>query len=266
MADSRTSGLDVEADTTPFNQGLGLMIGILPEWLIAGGLNQASQALMDGNVRKRLRLDCDRYWRFVHRGEWQRVRLQGSPQFPELAGLAFPDIAKQLGKDEWDCYFDILAAAGEHMGSLILIGELFSDEHLAEMISHPLFSLGVDQYSLASSGPLAEAVRNPLAFCGHVHYLSHHVARNHTLSLEEAVRKMTSMPARRFGLEGRGEIRRGHWADVAVLDVDLLNDGATFDDPVRHASGVVHVMVNGQLAVRNGEQTGIRSGRVLSRT
>ncbi|MQA87934.1 MAG: amidohydrolase family protein [Streptosporangiales bacterium] len=120
------------------------------------------------------------------------------------------------------------------MGDLIMVGELFTDEHLAQMVSHPLFSLGVDAYSGSAEGPLARTVTSPLAYCGHVHYLTHHVREKKTLSLEEAIRKMTSMPAKRFGLRGRGALRVGSFADVALLDLERLDDVSTFERPVAY--------------------------------
>jgi len=185
MSASRVAGLDVQADMTPFRHGLGAMTGLLPNWLLADGYRPAAQRLADPLVRSRLRGDCDRYWRFVHKGQWHRVRLQNSPQFPELDGLTFDEIARRRQRDEWDCYFDILAAAGDDMDNLTLVGELFTDEHLAEMLTHPLFSLGVDAYTSVDHGPLSELTANPLPYSGHIHYLTHHVRTNRTLSLED---------------------------------------------------------------------------------
>ena len=88
---------------------------------------------------------------------------------------SFPEISRLLGKSEWECYFDILAASGPAMDSILLIGELFTDEHLAEMISHPLFSLGVDGYTSALDVGLDAISAHPVCFAGHVHYLTHHV-------------------------------------------------------------------------------------------
>jgi N-acyl-D-amino-acid deacylase len=258
-------GLDVLADTTPFRDGLGQMAGILPPWVLADGWEEACKRLRDPMLRERLRHECDRYWRFIHRGEWHRARLQTSPQFPELSGKNFHEIAAILGRDEWDSYFDILAAAGPAIESILLIGELFTDEHLAEMITHPLISLGVDGFTSAVGSPLAEVTAHPVCFAGHVHYLTRHVGELGTLPLEEAIRKMTSMPADHFGLRDRGRIARGCAADLVVLDLDRLEDGSTLDDPVRYVRGVDHVLVNGAQVVADGEHTGALAGVHLHR-
>jgi len=265
VAAARDEGLDVLADTTPMLDGVGQMAGILPPWVLADGAEAACDLLRDRGVRERLRGECDRYWRFIHKGEWHRVRMHSSPQFPELEGLSFPQISELWGKDEWDCYFDILAAAGPALESILLVGRLFTPEHSAEMVRHPLFSLGVDTFTSTVDGELSEAIRHPLAFAGHVHYLTHHVRETGTLTLEEAVRKMTSMPAEHFRLRGRGRIAEGYAADVVVFDYGALDDVSTLDRPLAYARGVEHVLVNGTVVVDGGEHTGARPGTHLPR-
>jgi N-acyl-D-amino-acid deacylase len=266
LSDARGQGLDVQADTTPFLQGVGMMTGLLPGWLLTDGYLTAAQRLADPLVRSRLRGDCDRYWRFVHKGQWERVRLQNSPQFPEYNGLGFLEIARRRRQDVWDTYFDLLAAAGADMGNLIMVGDLFTEEHLAEMVSHPLFSLGVDAYTSTDHGPLSEITASPLPYSGHVHYLTHHVRERKTLSLQEAVRKMSGMPARRFGLRSRGLIREGYFADLVVFDFDRLDSKSTFEHPQVYPDGISLVVVNGEVAVEKGHHTRKRAGRVLRRS
>ncbi len=265
VAAAREGGLDVLADTTPLRDGIGQMAGILPPWVLADGPEAAAELLRDRTVRERLRGDCDRYWRFIHRGEWHRVRVQTAPDFPELEGKSFPAIAELRGTDEWDCLFDILAASGPALESVLMVGELFTDDHLAEMISHPLFSLGVDTFTSRDDGPLADVTRHPLSYAGHVHYLTHHVREQGTLTLEAAIRKMTSMPAEHFGLGDRGRLAPGYAADVVVLDYEELDDVATLAEPVAYAHGVEHVLVNGMVVVDGARHTGARPGRHLAR-
>ncbi|WP_022887338.1 N-acyl-D-amino-acid deacylase family protein [Glaciibacter superstes] len=265
MTAARDRGFDVQADTTPFRQGVGIMTGILPNWLLADGYLTAASRLSDPLVRAKLKEECDRYWRFIQKGQWNRVRLQNSPEFPELNGQRFTDIARRRNQDVWDSYFDILAAAKDNMGNLIMVGDLFTEEHLAEMISHPLFSLGVDAYSSVDHGPLSDITVNPLPYSGHIHYLTHHVRERGTLTLEEAVRKMSGMPAARFGLKGRGLVREGYYADLVVFDFESLRTESTFDHPARYPEGIALVLVNGTIAVDAAGRTSARTGRVLRR-
>jgi N-acyl-D-amino-acid deacylase len=262
---ARAEGLDVLTDTTPYRFGTGMMAGILPGWLFEGGVDLALERLGDPDVRDRLRGDCDRYWRFIHRGDWNRVRLQGSPQFPELNGKTFDGIATVWGKDPWDCYFDILLAAGPKMESMQFIGMLFTEEHMEEMISHPLFCLSADTFSSRIDGPLADVLLHPIPYGGHVYFLTHYVRESGILRLEEAIRKLTSMPAARYGLHDRGVLRRGAAADVVVFDYGRLETTSTLEQPLAYAKGVEWVFVNGVAAVAAGERRPVRSGRVIRR-
>jgi len=261
----RSKGFQVFADMTPLNFGMGQMAAILPPWLRAEGNAKAVEMLRDPKIRSRLKTECDRYWRFIHRGEWDRVRMQNNPAFPEINGLEFTEIAKRWNKEPWDCYFDILAAAGEEMDRVSLVARLFTDEHLRETIGHPLYMLGMDGYSTRIDGELAKKTAFPLHFMGMTYFITHHVREVHTLSLEEAVRKMTGMPATHFRLRDRGLLRKGNYADVVVFDFENLDTVSTIEKPLAYVKGVEHVIVNGVPTVCHGDHTGARAGRNLLR-
>jgi N-acyl-D-amino-acid deacylase len=224
-----------------------------------------AELLGDSSIRARLRTECDRYWRFLHRGEWERVYLQGDHRFPDYAGKNFREIAELTGTDPWDVYFDILRTAGLEMESMQLVGMLFTDEHLAEMIRHPLFSLTADTWSSRIDGPLAEQTRHPICFAGHIHFLTHHTRAMHTLRLEDTIRKLTSMPAAHFRLRDRGLLRPGAFADVVVFDYERLEDGSTLEQPLAYARGVEQVFINGTHVLVDGQHNGLRPGRLLLR-
>lgn len=262
----RESGADVLADMTPYPHGIGLATGLLPAWFLAKGPAEAASSLRSPSVRARLRGDCDRYWRFVDKGQWDRVAIATSPATPDAEGRTVADLADEGGRSPWDVFFDVLEAAGPAMGSVQLMGRLFTPEHVAEAVAHPLFALGVDGFTSRIDGPLARRTRHPLFFTGHTHYIAHHVIRARTLTLEEAVRKMTSMVADHFGVESRGRVRPGAYADLAVLDLDALADQDTFEYTGAYARGVPHVIVNGRVVVQHGEHLGTRAGRLLPRS
>lgn len=262
---ARGEGMQLLTDMTPLTFGIGSMASILPPWVRAEGSERAAEMLREPAIRARLRTDCDRYWRFIHRGEWDRVRMQANPAFPEINGKTFPEISRMWGKDLWDCYFDILAAAGPRMDGIVLVARLFTEEHLREAISHPLFMLVVDGYSTKIDGPLAEQTRYPLHYMGMIHFLTYHVREKHTLRMEEAIRKMTSMPATHFGLKDRGLLRPGYFADVVVFDFEGLEEVSTVEQPLAYACGVEHVLVNGVPVISASEHTGARPGLNLLR-
>ena len=278
QAAREVEGLDVLADTTPFRDGLGAMVGILPPWILAEGWEEACKRLRDPVVRERLPHECDRYWRFIHRGEWDRVRLQASPQYPGLEGKSFPEISRLLGKSEWECYFDILAASGPAMDSILLIGELFTDEHLAEMISHPLFSLGVDGYTSALDVGLDAISAHPVCFAGHVHYLTHHVRELRARPLSDPPRPRAGHAAARGDdpeddEHAGGALRPGRPGTPRARACGRrgrarLRSARRRLDAARSAQyvvGVDEVLVNGTSVVSAGEHTGARPGRHLPR-
>jgi N-acyl-D-amino-acid deacylase len=262
VVSERQRGTDVLADMTPYPQGIGMAAGLLPGWLIDRPPTEAAELLKDREIRDRVRNDSDRYWRFVHRGQWERVRLGVSPTHPEWEGLSFPEIAELHGIDEWDCLFDVLAAAGPDLGSVQLLGQLFTDDHLAEAIAHDHFLLGVDAYTTRRDGPLHARTLHPLFYYGHTHYLAQHVPAG-TLSLEDAVRKMTGMVADHFGIRDRGYLREGAFADVVVFDPAILQSTDTWALPTQYADAARHVWVNGVPVISYATHTGQRPGRFL---
>lgn len=260
---ARAEGLDIQMDCTPYVDGGGNPVAILPPWLTVDGPSKAAERLRDPEVRLRVRADCDRYWAFIQRGDWDRVRIVGSDRHPEIVGLNLLEVAKLWKVDPWDCLFDLFIETLSGAGRISYIGRLFTEAHVAQTIRHPLFSLAVDAATVSTEGPLRDRYMHPLPFAGMVHYLTYWVREKHVLRLEEAIRKMTSMPATRFGLKGRGLLRAGAWADVVVFDYRALDDGATLDNPVAYCKGIEAVFVNGVQVVARGQHTGARPGNIL---
>lgn len=265
LESERRSGVDVLADMTPYPHGIGLAAGLLPDWLLSAGEAAAAEALRDPAVRSRVRADSDRYWRFVHRGRWDRVRLAVSPATPDWEGLVFPEIAAANGTDEWDAYFDVMAAAGGDLGSVQFMGALFEPDHVAEAVGHERFLLGVDGFTSRRDGVLGARTPHPLFFHGSQHFLSHHALRAGTLTLESAVHKMTGAVAAHFGLRDRGRVVAGAFADLVLWDRELLRDTDTFVMPESYATAARHVWVNGTPVVAHGIRTVHRPGTRLER-
>ena len=262
---ARAEGFEVLTDMTPLNYGIGQMAGILPAWLTSMPTDQLKSALLDPVTRSRLREDCDRYWRFIAGGEWDRVRMQNNHAYPEINGMTFPEISRLWNKEPWDCYFDILAAVAPDLDSVVLVSRLFTDEHLVETISNPLYMLVVDGYSTSIDGEVAKHTQFPLHYIGMNWFLTHHVRQNHILSLEEAVRKMTSMPASHFGLKGRGLLREGAVADIAVFDFEHMETPFDLKHPAQYAQGMKHVLVGGTPVLRNEEHLHTTPGKNIRR-
>ncbi len=262
---ARAKGQDIQTDCVGYAEGIGKLAAILPPWVLADGPEQAALKLKDAAVRKRLRTECDRYWRFIHNGDWFRVTMVQDKPFPEIVGKNFEEIAEIWKRDPWECYFDIMAATGAGLDDLIAVSLMFTQEHVTEMVGHPLFSLESDFISSDLNSPLWEALPFKASYGGMIHFLTCHVRENKTLRLEDAIRKMTSMPATHFGLRDRGLVRKGYFADVVVLDYANLVEGGADLPPFEYAKGVEHVIVNGTLVIDQSEHTGARPGRNLLR-
>jgi N-acyl-D-amino-acid deacylase len=256
---------DVLTDMTPLNYGIGQMAGILPQWLTSSPPGALAGMLRDPATRARLRGDCDRYWRFIAGGEWDRVRVQNCLALPELNGMSFPYISAMWNKEPWDCYFDILAAAAPNIGQVVLVSYLFTDEHLKETISNPLYMLVVDGYSTSVDGEAAKYTCFPLHYIGMAWFLTHHVREMGILSFEEAVRKMTSMPAGHFRLGLRGLIAQGYVADICAFDPERLETPFDVTNPAQYTRGMDYVFVRGVPVIDGGEHTGAKPGRNLRR-
>ena len=265
VADARARGADVLADMTPLNFGMGSMAAILPQWFTSSPPETLAGMLMDPSVRARLRGECDRYWRFIAGGEWDRVYMQNCPAIPEINGLSFPAISGLWKKDPWDCYFDILAAAAPDIDKVSLVAYLFTDEHLKETISHPLYMLAVDGYSTSVDGEVSALTRFPLHYIGMAWFLTRHVRESGILTLEEAVRKMTSMAAAHFRLGARGLIARGYAADICVFHPERLETPFDIANPAQYTRGMDYVFVAGVPVLDQGVHTGAVPGRNLRR-
>jgi len=264
LEQAQERGLDVAADCTPYPDGGGNPAAILPDWVTVEGPAQAAEYLSDPAVRADLRTQCDRYWAFIHRGDFHRVRISRSDRSPELVGKNLLQIAGLWGVEPWDVLFDLLARSFRGEDRIGYIGRLFTEEHVAANVQHPLFSLGVDAATVSLDGPTGKTYMHPLPYAGMIHYLTYWVREKNVLPLGCAVHKMTGQPAGRLGLRERGQIRPGWYADVVVFDYEALDDVSTVEQPLAYCKGVEYVLVNGQTVIDGGEHTGARPGRNLT--
>jgi N-acyl-D-amino-acid deacylase len=261
---ARSRGLDVSCDTTSYIAGLGLMAAVLPPWLFDAGPATAADRLGDAVIRDKVKQDCRRYWLMIAEGQWDIVWLGRTTNSMEYFGKSFREIGSLMSKDPMDAYLDILMKEDAGIADAGMFGQVKTPEHLRELMQHPLVSLEADAWTASAEGPLAPMVNHPASFGWTARILGDYVRERGWLRLEEAIKKMTAMPAAKFGLRDRGLLRPGLAADVVVFDQDTIQDNASFDQPAVYPTGVEHVVVNGRLAVDAGRLTGSRSGQVLT--
>ncbi len=196
--------------------------------------------------------------------DWSRIVLLDNELWPEYARRDIASIAAERRQTAAEAICDLLGAAPDALGTLMVIIHCYSEDQQAEAFSHPLCAPGSDATTLAPDGPLAASFFHG-AYTWAAWYLRFMVRERALLSLEEAVKRLTSDPAERVGLRDRGVLRVGAFADIAVLDAAEVRERGTTFEPNQPATGVRHVLVNGAPALADGMLTGRRTGMVLRR-
>jgi N-acyl-D-amino-acid deacylase len=262
---ARKQGHDVQCDMIPYTIGPGLLSTILPTWATQGTVDEVVERLRDPQVRETLKEQSDRYWFLFHYREWDKITLTASRAHPEWIGMTFREIGEETGQDPFDCVYDILADEGEGMDQVWINGVLFSEGDIVEWITDPLFSIASDGFTAKKGSVWRKVANHPNCYGWAPWVIETYVQQLRAMRLEEAVRKMTSMPAARFDLTDRGILRVGMKADVIVFDEEGFSTASTYLEPHVYAEGMEYVFVNGDLALERGKPTGSLNGLVLGR-
>jgi len=246
-------GTDVSADAYPYDASSTFLSALLPGWVRAGGAEALLRRLKEPGTIERLREELKAGLmgeRFI---KWGDVIISSSPSMRELEGLSLVDAARELGVDPLSAVVEVLTA---DKGLTEVIIRAMDPEEVAEVIAHPLVAVGSDGLVI----PEPKGKPHPRSYGTFPRVLGRLVRERKVMSLPEAVRKMTSLPARKFGLLDRGLIRPGMKADIVVFDPIVINDTATYEEPIREPEGVMHVIVNGEPVLMNGEHTSRKPG------
>ncbi|HEV3456498.1 MAG TPA: D-aminoacylase [Thermoanaerobaculia bacterium] len=264
---ARAEGLDVSADQYPWTAGENGLDANLPLWVRDGGPDKLIARLADPAVRARVRAELhkdDRSWENQYQcaggGKGVLIATVVNPALKKYEGQTVADIAKAEGKDEVDVIMDLVAADRAHTSNIIFI---MDDKDVRAALRHPFVSLCTDSGAEAVDGIFGQEKSHPRAWASAPRILGHYVRDEHLLPLEEAVRKMTSLPASRMGLADRGIVRAGMAADLVAFDPEKVRDVSTYTDPLHYSEGIPYVAVNGQLVVDGGKITDARPGRPL---
>ena len=195
-------------------------------------------------------------------GDWNVVQVTGvrSAQNRFAVGRRIGDLASERSTDPYQLVVQILTSDN---GSTGMIGFGMNEENTERILAHPASMVCSDGSALAIDGPLASGSPHPRSFGSFPRFLGHYIRDREIVSLEEGIRKITSLPARVFKLTDRGVIREGAYADIAVFDADAVADTATFSEPHSYPVGIEYVLVNGRVVVEGGEHLGVTPGRVL---
>jgi len=267
LEQARGDGLDVAADQYPYIAGSNPLDASLPVWAREGGRAAMVTRLKEPATRAKIKaeiLQPTSNWENQYLGSGGAAGILVSSvsraALKRFQGRTLDDIAKAERKHPLDVLMDIIAD-DDTTGSGIMFFMNEDDMRLA--LKHPLVMLGTDSGGMAPDSPPPTAGVHPRAWGSAARILGKYVREEKLLSLEEAVRKMTSIPAQRMRLWDRGVVRPAAFADLVVFDATTIRDRATFEQPKQYADGVRYVLVNGQLVVDGGQITSARPGRAL---
>lgn len=267
---ARDRGVDVAADLYPYTAGgTGLEI-IAPSWVWADGLEKGIERVRDPKVRERMKKEVAAgsmpgWSNLVHAsGGFQNVRLANSfsDKYRRFHGKTLAEIGAELNLDPADAAWDIALEGLPNRAVALYF--MISEEDVQLALRQPWVSIGSDAAAAVNYGSDgAIGLPHPRAYGTFPRILAEYVKRRHVLTLEDAVRKMTSWPAQRMGLSDRGLIREGMRADIVLFDLDTLDDVASWDAPAGAPTGIETVIVNGVVSFEGGKHTGARAGSAL---
>jgi N-acyl-D-amino-acid deacylase len=263
---ARAEGLRITADMYTYTAGATGLDAAMPPWVQEGGVEAWIERLKDPATRARVREEMvtpTDEWENLHlaAGPEQMVLLDfKSPRLRHLQGRTLAEVAAERGAHPADVAIDLVIEDGSRVGTAYV---LMSEENVRRKIALPWVSFGSDAEAPAAEGVFLRTSTHPRAYGTFARLLGRYVRDEGLVPLAEAIRRLTGLPAANLGLAGRGLLEPGHFADVAVFDPARIADHATFDDPHRYATGMVHVFVNGEQVVEGGEHTGARPGRVV---
>jgi len=265
---ARARGLDVTANQYPYTRASNGLDSCIPLWAREGGFDRLVERLKDPAARERIKKDMDdpdattweNQWYGANGGDGVMIATVLNPALRKYEGMTLTAVGKAMGKDPRDAVIDLVVA---DKGETAVITSIMDEDDVRTALKHPLVGVGTDSGAKATDGKLSESKSHPRAWGSFPRILGHYVRDEHLLTLEEAVRKMSSKAAARVHLTDRGVLRPGLAADITVFDPATIRDVATFEDPTRYAVGVKHVFVNGTRVVADGAMTEARPGRPL---
>ena len=264
---ARDAGQDVSANMYPYIAGGTALASSLPPWIAESGMSKLLERLRDPAVRARIRKELGE-----EHPEWENLYLGSgggsgvliasvvNKDLKQWTGKTIAQIAAEQKKDPLDALFDFVLEDKGQTGALYFIA---NEGDLQFGLKQPWTSIGLDANEVSLDGLLFEPHGHPRAFGSMPRFLGHYVRDLHMMSLEQGIRKITSLPAQRQTLAGRGLLKEGFFADITIFDPATIGDKATYTEPALLSQGVKFVFVNGQLEFADGQLTGAKAGRPL---
>jgi N-acyl-D-amino-acid deacylase len=263
---ARKEGLDITADMYTYTAGSTGLDAAMPPWVQEGGYKAWATRLADPKVRDRVRREMT-----TPQDVWENLMLAAGGQGTLLvgfknealriyAGKTLAEVAKARGTSVQDTAMDLVVEDGSRVQVVYF---LMSEDNVRRQIALPWVSFGSDASSMAPEGAFIKTSTHPRAYGNFARLLGKYVRDEHVIPMEEAIRKLTSLPAATLRIKERGRLEKGYFADVVVFDPKTIGDRSTYEKPHQYATGVKHVWVNGGQVLKDGEHTGQKPGRVV---
>lgn len=264
---ARAQGLRITADMYTYTAGATGLDAAMPPWVLDGGWDAAFTRLRDPQQRAKIAAairtpTSDWENLYLAAGSPERVLLVGfkSDALKPLTGKTLAQVAAMRGKSAEETIMDLVAEDESRVATIYF---LMSDENVAKQMRQPWISFGSDAESMAPEPPFTKSSTHPRAYGNFARLLGKYVREDKVLTLDDAVYRLTGLPAANLELDRRGFLREGMFGDVVVFDPATIADRATFDNPHQYAAGMRHVFVNGVQVLKDGEHTGAKPGRAL---
>jgi N-acyl-D-amino-acid deacylase len=264
---ARKEGLPITADMYAYTAGATGLDAAMPTWVQQGGIDGWVAQLKKPDIRKKViaeMRDPNAKWEslLLAAGSPDRVLLIGfkTDKLKPLTGKTLAEVAKMRGVSPEDAAIDLVIEDHTRVGTAYF---LMSEENVKLGLSQPWVNIGSDAEASAPEGPFLLSNPHPRAYGTFARFLGRYVRDQKVTTLQDAIRRLTRLPAESFKLKDRGCLDKGCFADIAVFDPAKVNDLATFDKPHQYAVGMVHVFVNGTQVLRDGEHTGAKPGQVV---
>jgi N-acyl-D-amino-acid deacylase len=255
--ESQKRGARCGCDQYPYTASSTGLGSVLPHWVREGGKDMFLRKIGDQSIRERVKAEM------ADPPDWSRIVISSSrKRNARFLGKNVKEFSEIVGKSPLDAVFDLLIDEDDEVAALFFAQ---SEENVEKIMRLPFTAIGTDAAARAPHGPLSTDLPHPRAYGTFPRVLGHYVRERGVLTLREAVRKMTSLPAARLGLGKRGVLRQGWWADMTVFRADAIGERATYGDPHQYPEGIEYVIVNGRIVIDRGEHTGALPGRVLRR-
>jgi len=262
---ARARGVDITADQYPYTASSTSLDSCIPAWAAEGGAAERNTRLNDPAIRTRIRNEMAHgspgwFNRIEAVGTWKNIVIASMPKGGDqhYVGMTIEDIARERRQAPEDVVMDLVS---QSTGSISALYFMMSEDDVRTAMTYPWVSVGSDAGALDAA--TAQGRPHPRAYGTFPRIIARYVREAHVLTLENAIRRMTSLPATKLNLGGRGVLTEGAFADIVIFDYDRIEDAATYTAPHQYPKGIPYVLVNGRVVVDRGEHTGARPGRVI---